>query len=297
MRNELTDPEIIAFINDVAGRKPFNFCFCGGEPLLRLEIVSKAAAILAKAGVFVSLVTNGSLLTAEGVSKLAESGVSRVQVSLDGACAKTHEILRQFNGAFDLALAAIKRCTSARLFREVSVAFTPTSFNCEELGDVAKLCIENGVSLLRVQPLMAIGRAVQYARLFPSAQQYRNLVQTINSLRHTTSELRFEWGDPVDHLIRYSTSRDTCLNYITVGASGDILPSPYLPIAVGNIRQHSFGEYWDSGLSTIWANPVVAKAARKIHSVHDMGKKSYKNTQPWVDKNVDIDIMKRNRSR
>ncbi|MEW6482827.1 MAG: 4Fe-4S cluster-binding domain-containing protein [bacterium] len=33
VKDELNDDEVLEFIRDVADLKPFNLCFCGGEPL------------------------------------------------------------------------------------------------------------------------------------------------------------------------------------------------------------------------------------------------------------------------
>lgn len=37
--DELTDSDVIALFADFAKMRPFNICFCGGEPLLRKELI------------------------------------------------------------------------------------------------------------------------------------------------------------------------------------------------------------------------------------------------------------------
>ncbi|MEF3244807.1 MAG: hypothetical protein K6343_02335 [Caldisericaceae bacterium] len=65
-------------------------------------------------------------------------------------------------------------------------------------------------------------------------------------MNHDTN---IEWGDPVDHLIRFPTIVEHCSTFVGVKADGSIQVSPYLPITVGNIRRHKFSEYWDKGLA------------------------------------------------
>jgi len=63
--DELTDKEKIEVIKDVVKLKPYNFCFCGGEPMIAEKILYEGAKILSSNGVMVSMVTNGSLITKE----------------------------------------------------------------------------------------------------------------------------------------------------------------------------------------------------------------------------------------
>lgn len=44
-QNELTDQEVLDFIDEFKSIKLLNFCFCGGEPLLRKELIVEAAKI------------------------------------------------------------------------------------------------------------------------------------------------------------------------------------------------------------------------------------------------------------
>lgn len=92
--SELTNNEVLELIKDIVFTKPFNFCFCGGEPLLREKVLCESATILTNQGIMVSMVTNGYLLNKARAVRLKKAGISRIQVSLDGAKAKTHETLR-----------------------------------------------------------------------------------------------------------------------------------------------------------------------------------------------------------
>ena len=138
IENELSYEEKIEFIKDIAKLRPYNLCFCGGEPMLEEQFLYEAAETLSSNGIMVSMVTNGSLITKEKAKKLKKAGVKRAQVSLDGARPETHERLRQFKGSFEKAKNAIKFFREAG-FASVGVAFSPTSFNWYELEDVYNL--------------------------------------------------------------------------------------------------------------------------------------------------------------
>lgn len=58
--NELTDEEVLELINQISKIKPHTFCFCGGEPLLRKDLIVNCAEILYRNGVSaISAVSNG----------------------------------------------------------------------------------------------------------------------------------------------------------------------------------------------------------------------------------------------
>lgn len=291
VKEELKDQEVLKFIKDAAKMKPFNFCFCGGEPILRKRVLCEGAKILSKTGSMVSLVTNGSLVTQEIAKELFESGVNNVQVSLDGAKSETHERLRQYKNSFELAIKAISYFREAGI-NDISIAFAPTVFNCSEFEEVFYLAKELNLSQVRIQPLMILGRTQLHLKeLVPSPLQYRELVRTINRLQERYRPGSIEWGDPVDHLIRFRTLAQHCVNHLSVHANGDIAPSPYIPLTVGNIRRHSIQKYWDAGLVKVWELPIVKEFAEKIRSVPDFGKREEDSPTVWFDKNIELDII------
>lgn len=306
---ELADDEVLDFAHDLANLKLFNFCFCGGEPFLRFELMCKVAEILSSSGSIASFVSNGSLITEEKAKKLLASGVTRGQVSLDGDNPVSYERLRGVKGSFEKAVNAIKILKEAG-FKEVDVAFCPTAWNIDEVESTFLLCKELGVSGFRVQPLMLLGRGKENAEsILPTPLQYRELVKTINLMKEkylfkesstctacsltpsVAHNMNIEWGDPVDHLIRFPTIVEHCSTFAGLKADGSIQVSPYLPITVGNIRRHKFSEYWDNGLAKMWEIPKVKELARRVVPVKDMGRSDEVIPTVWFDEDIAIDII------
>ncbi|AIS51558.1 radical SAM domain-containing protein [Thermoanaerobacter kivui] len=264
VNNELTDEEVINFIKEIGEMKLFNVCFRGGEPLIRKELIYKCAKLLIEAGTtYVSLVTNGYLMTEDIAYQLKKSGIDRIQISIDGACPTTHDKLRNKKGAFDKAIKAIKILKNVGI-SNIDVSFCPTSFNIAEFDEVHSLLNELGIKELRVQPLMLLGRANQHLnKIMPTQFQYRQLVKRIHAINLRGKNPIVEWGDPVDHLIRFRTIAANCVSYVSIRANGDIVASPYLPLVVGNIRKYKFSEYWKAGLVTLWQNELPKKNGTK----------------------------------
>jgi len=251
--------------------QPLNLCYCGGEPLLRKEILLKSAKILKANNPFgmISMVTNGLLIDEKNVSELLESGVTRIQVSLDGATSTTHDKLRQKKGAFDSAINAIKILKQKKV-DSVEIAFCPTSFNLHEFLDVYNICKKLNVDGIRVQPLMLLGRANNNSTdIVPSEEQYRQLVETIYNIQKNDKSITVTWGDPVDHIIRFKTVCRSFISFIGIKANGSIAPSPYIPFVVGNIRKYKLSDYWEAGLARMWEIEDLVKLANRISSVSD----------------------------
>ncbi len=291
--NELTDNEIIRFIKDVKELKPFNICFCGGEPLLKLNLLLKASKILKNTVPNISIVTNGYLLTDEILLKLVDSGINRIQISLDGNSKEVHELLRQKEGAFSKAISAIEICLKHKTkLKEIMICFSPTSFNIKDFSSVVERVFSMGVDGVRVQPLMISGRGKDNESLInPKPYQYQYLLNEIQLLRDIYGITKIEWGDPVDHIIRFRTYlSDVCTN-ITIQANGEIIATPYIPISFGNIKRHSIVDYWKSGLASIWKNEILQEYAKHINVLSDIGKKIDGFPTLWEDENLNLDIL------
>lgn len=286
-RDELTDEEFINVIIQISKLKLFSFCFCGGEPLFRYELLLKCIEILKEAGTYnINMVTNGLLLTDEKTKALIKMGISSIQISLDGSCAKTHNKMRQNSMAFDGAINAINLLEKNRV--PFSVSFCPTNFNISEFNEVVCLLSNyKHISSLRAQPLMVMGRASE--KIKPTNEQYRELVNSINLIKLKKIKFNIEWGDPIDHLIRFNAiSYNECP--IHIQSNGFLNVSPYLPITVGNLRKHSLIQYINAGLCSVWESKIIREYSKDIRCIQDLGK-SHLGITVFKDESQYLDLI------
>lgn len=177
LRNEISDREMLEIFKEIAVIKPFSTCFCGGEPMMKYDLVLRATEVLKNGGVpNIAMVTNGWFLTKDRVISLRNAGLTHIQLSLDGKDAKTHERMRGINGIYEKVLDALNFIDDAGI--SSAVAFSPTQFNIKQFPEVVELLqkFEN-LREIKVQPLMPLGKAVEgKSELFASEEEYRELV-------------------------------------------------------------------------------------------------------------------------
>jgi Fe-coproporphyrin III synthase len=284
-RDELADDAACDLMRQIAELEPLAICLCGGEPLLRSELVLEATRILATTRAAISMVTNGYLLTADLAARLRGAGMRLVQVSVDGATAASHERLRQLPGAFERAWAAIGLLVEAGI--TVGVSFAPTAFNITEWRQVYDRCREAGVTDMRMQPLMPLGQCVlNFDEIAPSQEQYRALIEALQEV--PACEMRLEWGDPIDHLIRFGQYYSMVTHMMHVTADGFLAPSVYLPVYLGNVRRHTIEEYWEAGMGRAWQLEVVREMAYRLRSNRDF---AAMRPSPFFDAPIVLDLV------
>jgi len=134
----------LAVIAQARGLGVRRFYLTGGEPLLRPDAVELARAILADPEAELVILTNGIPLTGHRVAALAEldSARLRLQVSIDGASAASHDAVRG-KGGFDRALAGIGNALDGGL--AVTLTTVVTAVNADEVAAVTRLAGTLGV--------------------------------------------------------------------------------------------------------------------------------------------------------
>ena len=151
------------------------------------------------------------------------------------------------------------------------------------------MCRQLGVSEIRMQPIMPLGRAIDnYNEIVPSYFEYQKLSRKLQELKYQSIDngTVVEWGDPIDHLRKFSTSSFISNPSLGISAYGEITVSPYLPISVGCIKRHSLEEYWESGLKNVWSIGVIKEIASLITSISSMDLSKERLPKTYYEKNL-----------
>ncbi|GIX07755.1 MAG: hypothetical protein KatS3mg115_2158 [Candidatus Poribacteria bacterium] len=158
--DELTTPEALRLMEDLADYGVPTVLFSGGEPLMRPDLF-EVAARARELGMRIVLSTNGTLIDPPTAERIRQAGFAYVGISLDGI-GLAHDRIRGKRGAFEATLRGI------RLVREqgvrVGLRFTVHALNREELPAIFELLREERVPRLCVYHLAYAGRGDRLRR-------------------------------------------------------------------------------------------------------------------------------------
>ncbi len=127
----------------------------GGEPLLRPDIFDIARYGTEK-GLRMVMAPNGTLITQRLAQQMADAGIQRISVSLDGATRESHDRFRGVDGAFDGALRGIKLAKDAGIEFQINTTITKT--NLKEIPEIQELAIKLGAVAHHIFLLVPTGR-------------------------------------------------------------------------------------------------------------------------------------------
>ncbi|MBX5326430.1 MAG: radical SAM protein [Candidatus Bathyarchaeia archaeon] len=153
--------EVIDVLSRTAGVGLPALSFSGGEPLMRKDFF-EVAAYAKKKIPYISIATNGTLLSKDNVERLKDVGVDYVEVSLDGATAKVHEEFRQVLGCFEKTMQGIRNSLDAGL--DTCIATTVQRLNLDEVEKVVSIAEELGVRFMHFN-YIPTGRAKSFVEL------------------------------------------------------------------------------------------------------------------------------------
>jgi MoaA/NifB/PqqE/SkfB family radical SAM enzyme len=284
---DLTTAEMLAIGRQIIEVKPFIVCLCGGEPLLREDIL-EIISLLHPHVLSVNMVSNGYSLDEEMATKLVQAGIGSVQISLDGATPETHDRFRACPGSWERAVGAIKALIHERIWPPV--AFIPNKFNFREIEAWGELCKELGVYNLRLMPLIPIGRAKKHMKKLVLDSEEDFLVRlAIKRFKHEHPEMQVEWGDPMSHIYNFTHSENRMRTFsVEIRPDGLLSVSSYLPLIVGDVKKYSLEAYWHAGLDRIWHHPTVLSWTESIRCLDDMARQLH---QPWNNQDVFIPLL------
>ena len=260
--------EQLAQLGQTQPMKPV-LVFSGGEPLCR-EDLFESINYAKSFGIVPALATNGTMINAATAQKIADSGIVRVAVSLDGATAKVHNKLRQLNGAFEKALEGIRQLHQKNTPFQINT--TLTKYNAEQLEGVYELAKSLGAVALHIFILVPVGCGQILAEAdMLSPQQYEQKLLEICRLDSLGQlQVKVTCGPHYERVIReqglyqsrmktgqpggsvpgrsgHSGSSRGCLaglGVLFVGHQGDVFPCGYLPVKCGNVLKESLSQIW-----------------------------------------------------
>jgi radical SAM protein with 4Fe4S-binding SPASM domain len=249
--NQLTTPEVMRFIDDVASAARPTLIITGGDPLLRKDVYEVSRYADGK-GLRVVMALNGNI-DSKTASTLASSGVRMVSISVDGSTPKIHDEFRGVEGAFDMALRSAESVRAQGLpFR---ILTTVTKHNLRDLGNIYSLVDDLGAESWDIFMLVPTGRASHDMEISPP--EYEGVLRFIHDLSQRSEiPVKVTCAPHYNRILLQSVGGAAqtpvsrgCMagnGFCFVSHVGDVYGCGYLRVPAGNIRMKSFSEIYSS---------------------------------------------------
>lgn len=260
---ELDTAEAKALVDDLAGfeTRPI-LVLTGGDPLMRRDIFEIAAYATEK-GLRVALTpTATALATRARMDEAREAGVRRVAFSLDAPEEALHDRFRGFAGSFKRTMQGVENAAAAGLPLQVNT--TVCTLNAQAVEQMVPLLERLGIVQWSVFFLVPIGRGRRLTML--SAEGHERLIERFDRLigevpfdlkitaapmhrrialkRNPDGELAGAGYRFADGLRRPAKGVNDGRGFMFVSRLGEVMPSGFLPLAAGNVREESAVELY-----------------------------------------------------
>jgi heme b synthase len=233
----------------------------GGEPLLRDDIFEVAAHGSAK-GLRMVMAPNGTLITDESARKMAESGIQRISISIDGATAEAHDAFRKVAGSFEAALRGARLAKVAGIDFQVNT--TITQANLDQIPQIQALAVEIGAVAHHIFLLVPTGRGKYLIDQEITAQEYESTLNWFYDQRgQTPMQLKATCAPHYYRILRQRAKADGetvsfkshgldavtrgCLGgtgFCFISHRGVVQPCGFLDVNSGDVTQTSFADIW-----------------------------------------------------
>ena len=215
-RSELSTDEAkeaLDVLSKMAGIGLPALSFSGGEPLAREDFFEVAAYAKKRVG-YLSIASNGTLITKDAAKRIKDSGVDYVEISIDGATPQTHDEFRGILGAFERAIQGVKNCVEEGV--DTCIATVLHRDNIAELDKLISLAKELDVRFMHFN-YIPTGRAKAYVELDLTPDERLHVLEAIGkeiiNLYLQAKEEELKYGKASVKVDRFFS---TCPQYASV---------------------------------------------------------------------------------
>ena len=222
-----------------------NFVITGGEPLMLREYDQLVEAIDPDK-FFIASDSNGWFLDDEKAKHLKSIGVDKMQLSLDGVDAESHDTFRRAPGSWARVMKAIEACKKADLHVILSTVIWKDRIYTDEWRKFLDWAKDT-----------EIGTYVVFAK--PVGAFENNTEQMMTEKENKILE-QFEKEYDIFTHMSPSYGRDIgCIavkRMVSMSRYGDVMPCPYQHVSLGNFFEEPLADILNRGLNIKWFDPM-----------------------------------------
>jgi radical SAM protein with 4Fe4S-binding SPASM domain len=232
-QKELSKKKWRSILKQLADSGTLYLTFSGGEPFVRSDFLD-IVEIARKFDFGVSIISNGTLMTAEIVRRLAGLGIMDIGISFHAARPALHDRLAGKKGSFMKARKSLVLCQAAGI--RTMIKHSVSSENFGEFMVLQRMADEAG-SLFECDCFVLPHETGTVSPFSLSKDQYGSFLKKIKADVFSCTSKR-----DINARLHCDAGRSTA----GISPSGDVVACIQLPIVFGNIKKCSFSSVWNS---------------------------------------------------
>lgn len=273
--DEMDVQESLSFVRQVKEfGPPYPILILTGGDIMKKRGLEEILERAMEEGIPVSMSPSATpLLNEEAFAMMKKYGVKSLSLSLDGAIPETHDWLRGYVGTFDRTVELARRIVSQGFTLQINTAVYRRNVN--ELPELLKILLENKVKTWEVFSLIKTGRGIdredldtrEYEDVYnylEFASRYGLTVRTVEApffrrilmerekadynggelYRKLVRETIERLGQPTGRVKGHTSQTRDGKGVIFVAHNGDVNPSGFLPIKLGNVKEKSIADIY-----------------------------------------------------
>jgi len=266
--DELTLREQLEVVEQLMDLDVAMLALSGGEPLLSPNLLPVARKAH-DGGMYVTVASNGTVLTREMARKLADHGVEYVEISLDSVSPEMHNAFRGVD-CWARAVEGIQNAVAEEALK-VGIATTITRMNIGELEDLIALAKNLGVKCFNAFNFIPAGRGREIIEedIDPEEREemlrvlWRHLQEEKIGIMSTAPQLGRAClmyslpqgvfatghagqgaGEGARTIAKYLGGCGAGRCYCAIQPNGVVTPCVYIPLAIGDLRKEKLIDLW-----------------------------------------------------
>ncbi len=286
---ELTTEQRKKMVDELYEAGVVALAISGGEPTIRKDFMEIVKYIHNK-GMYVSVASNGTLITKEFAKKLKRACVDYIEISLDHTNPEIHDNFRGVKGAWKKTVEGIKNCVDAGIV--TCIATTVTKYNYEDIPKMLELAKKLKVDRFIAFNFIPTRRGKEIIDVDITPKQREDLMNFLYDKLEENNKLevfstcpayarisleRVKEGKGKDvtpthfaeiplqgkaiALADFIGGCGAGRNYCSIEYNGDMQPCVFIPIKVGNVLK--------DGFENVWKNSEVLKKLRNRELLKD----------------------------
>lgn len=208
--------------------------FTGGEPLLRNDI--DELILKYSNDLFCVILTSGYGLDSERARGLKRNGLFAISISLDHYEKKINDRNRGMDGAFDIALGAIKNAKNGGLYTAIQTVVTDELIENNSIIRFIEFVEKLGADELFLLEPLCTGRLFDTKKQIFLKEDKINMLKSLHSQAgKTNGTLKIITSSNIEDPRKYGCGAGT--QHIYVDTDGELWPCNFLPISLGSILE------------------------------------------------------------